>query len=97
MNSIATSVVSSAGAAPTSRDVARHSGEFSHADVENIVRRSYQYVALCDTPLNFMFNKKSPFAGGGWNKTQCPEGNDGRLGPRHSAPNNDTLCAVAIE
>ena len=49
-------------------------GHLSHADVENIVRRSYQYVALYDTLLNWSLNTKSPFCSGGWNRTHCPEG-----------------------
>ena len=48
--------------------------ELSDADLENIVRRSLQYVALYDTLLNFTFNKKNPFSSGGWNKTHYPEG-----------------------
>ena len=48
--------------------------DLNRADVDNIVRRSYQYVALYDTLLNFTFSKKNPFASGGWNKTHYPEG-----------------------
>jgi hypothetical protein len=70
--------------------------DLSHADVENIVRRSYQYVVLYDTLLNFTFNKKNPFASGGWNKTHYPEGlmdASVRAIPR---PNNDTLYVLSM-
>jgi len=70
--------------------------DLSRADVENVVRRSYQYVALYDTLLNFTFNKKNPFASGGWNKTHYPEGlmdASVRAIPR---PNNDTLYVLSL-
>jgi hypothetical protein len=70
--------------------------ELSQADMENIVRRSLQYVALYDTLLNFTFNKKNPFASGGWNKTHYPEGlmdASVRAIPR---PNNDTLYVLSL-
>ncbi len=70
--------------------------ELSNADAENIVRRSLQYVALYDTLLNFTFNKKNPFASGGWNKTHYPEGlmdASVRAIPR---PNNDTLYVMSL-
>ena len=70
--------------------------ELSQADAENIVRRSLQYVAVYDTLLNFTFNKKNPFASGGWNKTHYPEGlmdASVRAIPR---PNNDTLYVMSM-
>ncbi|MFB3133068.1 MAG: DUF1214 domain-containing protein [Rhodothermales bacterium] len=70
--------------------------ELSNADAENIVRRSLQYVALYDTLLNFTFNKKNPFAAGGWNKTHYPQGlmdASVRAIPR---PNNDTLYVLSL-
>jgi hypothetical protein len=70
--------------------------ELSDADAENIVRRSVQYVALYDTLLNFTFNKKNPFASGGWNKTHYPAGlmdASVRAIPR---PNNDTLYVLSL-
>jgi len=66
------------------------------ADAANLVRRSIQYVALYDTLLNFTFNKKNPFASGGWNKTHYPEGlmdASVRAIPR---PNNDTLYVLSM-
>jgi hypothetical protein len=70
--------------------------QLSDAEVKNIVRRSLQYVALYDTLLNFTFNKKNPFASGGWNKTHYPAGlmdASVRAIPR---PNNDTLYVLSL-
>jgi hypothetical protein len=70
--------------------------QLSDADAENVVRRSLQYVALYDTLLNFTFNKKNPFASGGWNKTHYPAGlmdASVRAIPR---PNNDTLYVLSL-
>ena len=51
----------------------KHTVKMTDAELENLVRRSLQYVALYDTLLNFTFNKKNPFASGGWNKTITPK------------------------
>ena len=70
--------------------------ELSDADALNVVRRSLQYVALYDTLLNFVFNKKNPFAAGDWNKTHYPQGlmdASVRAIPR---PNNDTLYVLSL-
>jgi hypothetical protein len=70
--------------------------KLSDADALNVVRRSLQYVALYDTLLNFTFNKKNPFASGGWNKTHYPAGlmdASVRAIPR---PNNDTLYVMSM-
>ncbi len=75
---------------------ALQAADLSRADAENIVRRSYQYVALYNTLLNFTFNKKNPFASGGWNQTHYPEGlmdASVRAIPR---PNNDTLYVLSM-
>lgn len=71
-------------------------GDLSRSDMENIVRRSYQYVALYDTLLNFCLNEKNPFASDGWNKTHYPKGlmdASIRFIPR---PNNDTLYIMSM-
>jgi hypothetical protein len=70
--------------------------KMTDAELENLVRRSIQYVALYDTLLNFTFNKKNPFASGGWNKTHYPQGlmdASVRAIPR---PNNDTLYVLSL-
>ena len=70
--------------------------KMTDADAQNVVRRSIQYVALYDTILNFVVNKKNPFASGGWNKTHYPAGlmdASVRAIPR---PNNDTLYVLSL-
>lgn len=69
--------------------------DLSKADMENLIRRSYQYVALFNTLNNFAVNAKNPFAAGGWNKTHYPKGlmdASVRAIPR---PNNDTLYVLS--
>ena len=71
-------------------------GDLSAAELENLVRRSYQYVALFNTLNNFAVNDKNPFAAGGWNKTHYPQGlmdASVRAIPR---PNNDTLYVLSL-
>jgi predicted secreted Zn-dependent protease len=41
--------------------------DLSSAEAENLVRRSYQYVALYNTLFAWALNKKSPFFSDGWN------------------------------
>jgi hypothetical protein len=70
--------------------------DLSQADMENLVKRSYQYVALFNTLNNFAVNDKNPFAAGGWNKTHYPQGlmdASVRAIPR---PNNDTLYVLSL-
>ena len=68
----------------------------NQADMENLVRRSEQYVALFNTLNDFAVNPKNPFAAGGWNKTHYPQGlmdASVRAIPR---PNNDTLYVLSL-
>jgi hypothetical protein len=70
--------------------------ELSSAEMENLVKRSYQYVALFNTLNDFAVNDKNPFAAGGWNKTHYPKGlmdASVRAIPR---PNNDTLYVLSL-
>ena len=53
-------------------DVTPAKSALTSAEMENLVRRSYQYVALFNTLNNFAVSAKNPFAGGGWNKTHYP-------------------------
>ena len=71
-------------------------GDLSRSDMEILVQRSYQYVALYDTLLNFCLNEKNPFSSDGWNKTHYPQGlmdASVRAIPR---PNNDTLYVLSM-
>jgi len=55
-------------------DVTTAKAALTPAEMKNLVRRSYQYVALFNTLNNFAVNAKNPFATGGWNKTHYPQG-----------------------
>ncbi len=70
--------------------------QMTSAEMENLVRRSYQYVALFNTLNSFAVNAENPFAAGGWNKTHYPQGlmdASVRAIPR---PNNDTLYVLSL-
>jgi len=42
--------------------------EITDEEIENIVRRSYQYVAMFNTNNNFAMQEGNPLGTGGWNK-----------------------------
>ncbi|HEB12138.1 MAG TPA: DUF1254 domain-containing protein, partial [Actinobacteria bacterium] len=63
--------------------------------IENLVRRSYQYVALFNTVNNFAVNDKNSFAAGGWNKTHYPSGLMDASVRSIPRPNNDTLYVIS--
>jgi hypothetical protein len=70
--------------------------DLTSAEMENLVRRSYQYVALFNTLNDFAVNDKNPFAAGGWNKTHYPTGPmdaSVRAVPR---PNNDSFYIFSL-
>ena len=66
------------------------------AEMENLVRRSYQYVALYDTIVGWALNEKSPFYTGGWNKTFSAKGLMDATGRDIPRPNNDTLYTMSM-
>ncbi len=65
------------------------------AEMENLVRRSYQYVALYDTIVGWALNEKSPFYTGGWNKTFTAKGLMDASARDIPRPNNDTLYIIS--
>jgi hypothetical protein len=71
-------------------------GSISDDDVENIVRRSLQYVAMYNTNNNFAMQKKNPFSTNGWNKLFVPTGLADHTLTAIPRPNNDTLCLMAL-
>ena len=70
--------------------------ELSKADTENLVKRSYQYVALFNVLNDFAVNPKNPFASGGWNKTNYPKGLMDASVRGIARPNNDTLYVISM-
>lgn len=70
--------------------------ELSDTEMKNLVRRSYQYVALYDTIMNWALNEKSPFYSGGWNKTHSATGLMDASARDVPRPNNDTLYITSM-
>ena len=70
--------------------------DLSQDEVENVVRRSYQYVALYNTLLNFALNEKNPFYTGGWNKTYKAHGLMDASVRDIPRPNNDSLYIISM-
>lgn len=73
-----------------------NAAELNDAEMENLVRRSYQYVALFNTLNNFVVSEKNPFASGGWNKTHYPQGLMNASVRALPRPNNDTLYVLSM-
>lgn len=70
--------------------------ELSDKQIENIVRHSYQYVAMYNTNSNFAMQKANPFSTNGWNKLYVPEGLTDHHMTAVPRPNNDTLYLSAM-
>lgn len=70
--------------------------ELTHAEIENVVRRSYQYVALFNVLNKFALDPSNPMGTGGWNKmfksTKLWDASVHSI----ARPNNDTLYQVAM-
>lgn len=71
-------------------------GELSDEYVENIVRRSYQYVAMYNTNNNFAMQNENPFSTHGWNKMYVPSGLMDATVTAIARPNNDTLYLISM-
>ncbi len=76
-------------------DVTTAAPGLTSAERENLVRRSYQYVALYDTIVGWALNQKSPFYTGGWNKTFSAKGLMDATARDIPRPNNDTLYIIS--
>ncbi len=70
--------------------------ELSSAEAQNLVRRSYQYVALYNTLFNWALNKKSPFFSDGWNRTYKAQGLMDASARDVPRPNNDSLYVMSM-
>ena len=64
--------------------------------MENLVRRSYQYVAMYNTNNNFAMQEANPFSTNGWNKLFVPTGLMDDTVTAIPRPNNDTLYPIAM-
>jgi len=70
--------------------------DLSDAEVDNIVRRSMQYVAMYNTNNNFAMQKGNPLGTGGWNKMFVPTGLADHTLTAIPRPNNDTLYLISM-
>jgi hypothetical protein len=70
--------------------------DLSRDEVERIVRRSYQYVALYNTLLSWALSEKSPFYSGGWNKTYKAKALMDASARDVPRPNNDSLYVMSM-
>ena len=70
--------------------------KLDHAQVENIVRRSYQYVAMYNVNNKAAMDARNPLSTHGWNKihlsTELANANMHAI----ARPNNDTLYQIAM-
>ncbi len=70
--------------------------DLSDAEIENIVRRSYQYVAMYNVNNKGAMDPNNPSSPGGWNKLKAIT----KLFDHHvkmiARPNNDTFYAVGM-
>jgi len=70
--------------------------DLSDKDINNIVSRSYQYVALYNTINNFALQKGNPFSTNGWNKTFLPAKLADHTLTAIPTPNNDSLYVISM-
>jgi hypothetical protein len=70
--------------------------ELNDKEINNIVRHSYQYVAMCNTNNNFVMQEGNPFSANGWNKMFVPKGLVDHTLTAIPRPNNDTLYLIAM-
>ena len=70
--------------------------ELTDKEIENIVRRSSQHVAMFNTNNNFAMQKGNPLGTGGWNKMFVPESLTDHTLTAIPRPNNDTLYLISM-
>ncbi len=65
--------------------------ELTDAQVENIVRRSYQFVAMYNVNNKFVMDPSNPLSIGGWNRVKANTTLADHTLKAIARPNNDTL------
>ena len=88
---VATASVLSAGAA-----TAQTAADLSAAQIEDLVRRSYQYVAMFNVNNKFAMDPSNPSSTGGWNRLDAQTELLDHTMKSIARPNNDTLYATAM-
>jgi hypothetical protein len=75
---------------------AQKAADLSNAQVENIVRRSYQYVAMYNVNNKFAMDPANPLSPGGWNRVKANTTLADHTLKAIARPNNDTLYVAAL-
>ena len=70
--------------------------ELGDKEIENIIRRSYQYVAMYNVNNNFAMDENNPLSSGGWNKTYLPDRLADHTVKAIARPNNDTGYIITM-
>ena len=70
--------------------------ELSDADLENLVRRSYPYVAMFNVNNKMALDEANPLGTGGYNKVKANTTLADHNLQAIARPNNDTLYAIAM-
>jgi len=70
--------------------------DLTDAQVEDIVRRSYQFVAMYNVNNKNAIDPSNPFSTGGWNRLKANTILADHTVKMIARPNNDTLYAVAM-
>jgi hypothetical protein len=70
--------------------------DLSDADVENIIKRSYQYVAMYNVNNKSALDPTNPLGTGGWNRVKANTRLADHTLKAIARPNNDTLYVVAM-
>ena len=71
--------------------VSSHAVQLSDEQIENLVRRSYPYVAIYHLHSKFAMDETIPTCTGGWNKKFAAAGLLDHTMKTIARPNNDTL------
>ena len=69
--------------------------ELSDAEIENIIRHSYQFVAMYNVNNKGVFDTNNPMSVGGWNQIKANTTLADHTMQAIARPNNDTLYVVA--
>ncbi|WP_455222788.1 DUF1214 domain-containing protein [Kaarinaea lacus] len=70
--------------------------ELTDKEIDNIVRRTYQYIAMYNVINNFALNENNPMSTGGWNKSYMPKALTDHTVQAIARPNNDTLYVITM-
>jgi hypothetical protein len=70
--------------------------ELSDAELDNLVRRSYQYVAMFNVNNKMALDETNPLSSGGYNKVKGNTTLADHTVEAIARPNNDTLYTVAM-